>query len=234
MGLLFPPSYDTIYMAIKIIGAGLGRTGTLSLKLALEKLDLGPCYHMVELFQQPTSVELWKSARLTEKTKWDELFNDYNSVVDFPGCLYWLELYKRYHGSKVILTVRDFDSWYSSVVSTIYSEKPSLLTKLKFMMLYPFSNHTKNLLRAFQYVDKLIWTDLFEKRFNDKNFARSIFESHIQNVQSSIPEKDLLIYNIQSGWKPLCDFLDIEIPQRELFPHINTRNEFSTLMKKYY
>src|SRR5947208_7864431 len=107
-------------MAIQVIGAGLGRTGTLSLKAALEELGFGPCYHMIELITHPEQVVYWEAASAGQPVDWDALFAGYQAVVDYPGCRYYRELMRHYPEAKVILTVRDPETWYESCMATIY------------------------------------------------------------------------------------------------------------------
>src|SRR4028118_1909160 len=107
-------------MAIRVIGAGLGRTGTLSLKAALEEVGFGACYHMIELLGHPEQVHFWEAASRGEPVHWDALFAGYQSIVDYPGCRYYRTLMEHYPDAKVVLTVRDPDRWYESTRETIY------------------------------------------------------------------------------------------------------------------
>src|SRR5436309_15782365 len=105
---------------MKVIGAGFGRTGTLSVKAALEELGFGPCYHMVEVFDKPRHVELWQAAAEGKPIDWDELFAGYNAAVDWPACTFYQQLMQAYPAAKVLLTVREPQSWYESTKNTIY------------------------------------------------------------------------------------------------------------------
>ena len=96
-------------MALEVIGAGLGRTGTLSLKLALEHIGLGKCYHMSEMIAHlRTHLPLWVAAAKGQP-QWDAIFDGYRSSTDYPGCMFWRELVAKYPDAKVILTTRDPD-----------------------------------------------------------------------------------------------------------------------------
>ena len=105
---------------MKVIGAGFGRTGTMSLKVALEKLGFGPCYHMTEVFAHPEHTHFWLSAWRGEPADWEGVLGDYEATVDWPACTFYEELMERYPGAKVLLSVRDPDRWYESTRSTIY------------------------------------------------------------------------------------------------------------------
>src|SRR5438874_1357902 len=100
-------------MALKVIGSGLGRTGTMSLKLALEQLGFGPCHHMVEMFKRPQSAALWIAAA-EGKPDWDAIFEGYASMTDYPGVRYWRELIALFPDARVVHTIRDPDAWFES------------------------------------------------------------------------------------------------------------------------
>ncbi len=103
-----------------VIGAGFGRTGTLSLKKALEILGYDPCYHMTESLDN-FHIPFWERVYCGEKFSWNEIFDKYKATTDFPVCSYWDDILKEYPDSKVILTVRSPESWYKSFDETIYS-----------------------------------------------------------------------------------------------------------------
>ena len=126
---------------LKVIGAGYGRTGTKSLKTALEKLGYGKCYHMEELLSTPEHVKYWKDAMEGKPVNWEELFGQYGyqSAVDFPTSLYYKELAAYYPEAKVILSIRDAEKWYKSVYQTIYTFEPEAKVKLKMLLKMPFS-----------------------------------------------------------------------------------------------
>ena len=106
-------------MGLSVIGAGLWRTGTMSLKVGLEQLGFGPCHHMEELFADPIQVPPWQGAVAGEPTNWDAVFAGYNSTTDYPGAFFWRELAEFYPDAKVVLTVRTAESWWGSYSSTI-------------------------------------------------------------------------------------------------------------------
>src|SRR6476661_1464331 len=107
-------------MSIQIIGAGFGRTGTASLKIALEKLGYNKCYHMSELIQNPDQVVYWQTLQAGKEPDWEDLFKGYKATVDFPGCMYYKQMMVKYPDAKVILTLRDADKWWQSAHDTIY------------------------------------------------------------------------------------------------------------------
>ncbi|MEH0156872.1 sulfotransferase family protein [Limibacter armeniacum] len=212
-------------MSIKVIGAGFGRTGTKSLQVALEKLGYGKCYHMEELLRNPEGVTHWQDAFKKRHVDWDKLFEGYNAIVDFPGAMYYKELAAHYPNAKVILSMRDPESWYNSAYTTIFKFEPSLGNKLKMILSLPFSQLSRNLLKVIILNKKSIWGDLFEGQFKNKEFAIQKYKAHIEEVKSTIPKERLLIFDPKDGWEPLCSFLGKEVPS-EPFPRTNLKEGF--------
>ena len=195
-------------MGLQLIGAGLGRTGTLSLKLALEQLGFGPCYHMVEALMNPAHAPLWIGAA-DGQPQWDRLFSGYLSSVDYPGCMFWRELARDYPQAKVLLSVRDPDQWFQSTQETIFAE--GHLAQLEASPLRVFAAKT---------------TDGIRERIHDRDFMVEYFRRHNEAVRREIPPERLLVYEVGQGWEPLCRFLGVPVPERA-FPRANTREEFA-------
>jgi hypothetical protein len=157
---------------MQLIGAGFGRTGTLSLKIALEMLGFGPCYHMIEVFNKeknPTHLDLWDAVGRGEQIDWQELFKDYRATVDWPAATFYQELMACYPEAKALLSVRDPEKWYQSAMDTIYTFGKPPDTQ--------FANM----------VDNIIWEGTFGGRFPDKAAAMEIFQQHIAQVQQQVP-----------------------------------------------
>ncbi len=211
-------------MALEVIGAGHGRTGTLSLKAALEELGFGPCYHMVELLAHPEKVTYWEAAERDESVDWDALFEGYAAGVDFPVFRHYRTLAQNYPDAKVILTVRDPEKWYESALSTIYRAGPLPLQKALLALQLPFSPRLRKLIRVFRLAGK-VWQKDFGGRFEDKAYALKTFEAHIKEVKRVIPEERLLVYQVGEGWEPLCTFLNVPVPDKP-FPRLNDRLGF--------
>jgi hypothetical protein len=194
-------------MTLQVIGVGLGRTGTLSLKLALERLGLGPCYHMAELMMNPERTPLWIAAA-DGKPDWDAVFAGYSSTTDYPACLYWRELAAKYPEAKLILTKRDKDKWFESTQATIFSEP--MTARITGTPVEPF----------FQ---KTIWKNL-GPHIHDRAFMTSYFDKHNAAVEAGAAKKRLLVYDVAQGWEPLCKFLGVPVPDSP-FPKVNSREE---------
>ena len=202
---------------MKVFGAGFGRTGTMSLKIALEKLGTGPCYHMREVITHPSHIKLWYDiSRGGEYPNWNRLFSEFNSAVDFPVSLFYEQLINQFTDAKFILTLREFDKWYISTVNTIY-KVPNILPDWFKMVVYPI-----RMFIAMQV--NLIWVGLFKNKFSDRESTKLIYYEHIECVKKIIPTEKLLIYNVKEGWGPLCEFLDVEVPGIP-FPKVNDTAE---------
>lgn len=214
-------------MSIQVIGAGFGRTGTKSLQLALEILNFNKCYHMEALLRNPDHVKQWKNAYLEKPVDWDLIFKDYKAIVDFPGSMYYKELAIHYPEAKVILTTRDPDSWYKSALRTIFSFDPGVKLKMKMLLKLPFSSKARDLLNLVILNDKSIWKKFFEGKFKNKEYTISKFNTHIEEVKQTIPENRLLVFEVKQGWQPLCDFLNLPVPNIS-FPNTNSGEDFHT------
>ena len=195
---------------VKVVGAGFGRTGTLSLKSALEKLGCGPCYHMMEVFPRPEHVAMWHRLAFENLMDWDLLFRDFQATVDWPAARWWREIAAHYPEAKVLLSVRDPESWYKSMIDTIYQP-----------MKWPVPEGVPEIVRLQnEMVRKAILTETFDNRFEDKAFAIEVFKRHNQEVRDTIDPARLLVFDVKEGWAPLCRFLEVPIPD-EPFPRLN-------------
>jgi hypothetical protein len=198
-------------MALKVIGAGFGRTGTLSLKTALEELGFGRCYHMVDILRHPRHWKAWAEILHGRKADWDTLFRGYHAAVDWPVAAYYKDLMTVYPEAKVILTVRDPDRWHRSIMTTFYQAQRDFV--VQFMRIVPA-------LQEFLVgMEKAIWEGVFQNRLEDKAHAIAVFNSHIEEVKQVVPRERLLIFEAKHGWEPLCSFLDVPVPANKPYPH---------------
>jgi len=208
-------------MGLKVVGAGFGRTGTLSLKSALEKLGFGPCYHMLEVMRRPEHVEMWYRLAYGGRMDWDLLFNDFQSAVDWPAARYWRELADHYPNARVLLSVRDAESWYQSATDTIFNgmtmRLPDSVPELR--------------RRQLAMARKITLDDTFGGRFEDRTHAIEVFNRHIETVRATIDPARLLIFDVKEGWEPLCRFLRVPVPD-EQFPRVNDTATFQAMMKQ--
>lgn len=210
---------------MKVIGAGFGRTGTMSLKVALEELGFGPCYHMIEVFEHPEHAPLWEAAWRGEPVDFDDLLGGYEAAVDWPACAFYEELMERYPDAKVILTVRDPERWYESVRNTIYALSMTVtrsqLTRFVFALI---SLLRSGALARGDMAREIIWDGTFDGEFEDESYAIEVFNRHNEEVRRRVPEDRLLTFEVSEGWAPLCDFLGVEAPEKP-FPRLNDTAE---------
>lgn len=201
-------------MTLEILGAGLGRTGTKSLKLALEQLGFGPCHHMHEISENPALLHDWVAAARGEKMNWSNVFKDFRSQLDWPGTRYWRELADHFPDAKVILTVRDPGKWHESIMKTI-------------AVGFRTRNELSDLNRRamLDMANEMVGNQIFGGKIEDRDHAISIFNNHISEVQAEISPDRLLTFNVTQGWEPLCTFLGVPVPNTE-FPYTNTTTEF--------
>lgn len=198
---------------LQVIGAGLGRTGTLSLRQALVRLGFAPCDHMHENFDHPERFSLWAEAlrrkTASEPIDWRPLLAGYQAVVDWPGAHFWRELTAAHPEAKVILTVRDPRRWIESIQATIF----------------PFLDRLDEDGGPALPGD-VIRTHTFDDRFSDHAHCQAVFAQHNQAVQETIAADRLLVFDVKQGWEPLCAFLGVPVPDQERFPHANDTAAF--------
>src|SRR5581483_11275643 len=199
-------------MTLKVIGAGFGRTGTMSLKLALEQLGFGPCYHMVEVFKHQ-AFDLWyEASKDPAHADWATIFKGYQSTVDWPNATYWKELADAYPDAKVILTERDPDEWFDSTQATIFNDVTT-------------SGGPDGPQGGFVRMVRAVVGALFDQRLHDREVCTRVFREHNARVRATIPPERLLVYEVAQGWGPLCAFLGVPVPDAPM-PKTNTTEEF--------
>jgi hypothetical protein len=184
-------------MTLKVIGSGLGRTGTMSLKLALEQLGLGPCHHMVEVFMHPETAPLWVEAG-HGPGDWEKIFDGYQSVVDYPGARFWKELADYYPEARIIHSVRDPGRWFESTQETIFAPGGGP------------AGRPGPMKEFFEVV-----TEGISGQLHDRDAMIDHFNRHTETVKATIPPERLLVYEASHGWGPLCAFLGVPVPPRE-------------------
>lgn len=199
-------------MSLNVIGAGVGRTGTYSLKLAINQIGLGPCHHMEEvLHNMPTQVPLW-SAAVSGQPNWSRTYAAYKSAVDWPTAGFFHELALEYPTAKFVLTVRDPERWADSFNATIYKLLGSI-------------DEAPQEKRAWlQMATEVIAKTGFPLGLDHDELVQA-FNSHNKAVEEAVPASRLLVFEVKNGWRPLCNFLEVPIPTTD-FPRTNHREEF--------
>lgn len=201
-------------MGLSVIGAGFGRTGTMSLKLALEQLGLGPCHHMEEVFDNPDQVPPWKAAIDGEPVDWDKIYDGYNSTADWPGAHFSKELADYYSDAKIVLTARPVDSWWESYSKTIMQYLVELPDGLP--------PHIDTMAHA---VIDMLGEKTFKSTIHDEQAAKSAYLSHVEHMTTSYADGRVLSFDVKDGWEPLCEFLGKPVPDGD-FPRSNNSEEF--------
>lgn len=194
-------------MPLHVVGAGVGRTGSHSLKAALEALLGGTCHHMVEVLAHPEEIPVWTDAIEGRPVDWDRLMAPYVAQVDWPGASFWPELLAANPDALVILSVRDPESWYTSATNTIFQglDRPDV---------DPWMSSMRHLLG-----------DRFCNDFADKAAMIAAFDEHNNLVRRQVRPDRLLEWTAGDGWEPICAALGRPVPD-EPFPHTNTTEEF--------
>ena len=203
-------------MTLRVVGAGLGRTGTHSLKLAFEQLLGGPCYHMIEVLGRPDQAAAWSGAARGEESDWTTFLAGYVATVDWPAASFWRELVANAPDAVVVLSIRDSEAWWKSASETIFAvldrgappDDPGAVAELEMI------------------------SDVVDRRFTsewrDRDSAIAAYNAHNEDVRASVSPGRLVEWWPGDGWAPLCAALDIDLPS-EPFPHVNTKSEFRAM-----
>jgi hypothetical protein len=203
-------------MELQVVGAGVGRTGTESFKLGLERLLGGRCYHMLELIANPDGFRHWIRAAEDDMPDWDEVFDGYVAAVDWPAAAFWPEISAAYPDALVLLSVRNSaEEWYRSASQTIFSIPPDKM---------PGDN-------AFAAAFFAMMAKRFTAELGDPVKAMAAYEAHNQRVRDTIPPERLLEWRPGEGYGPICAALDLAEPD-EPFPHVNTTEMFQSRVRE--
>jgi hypothetical protein len=201
---------------MRVVGAGLGRTGTHSLKLALEQLLGEPCYHMIEVFGRPDDIPVWQDALDGQAPAWPTFLADFGAAVDWPVAAFWRELSAAFPAAVVLLSTRDVDDWWTSASNTIFEavergappEEPVFVAQMAMVR------------------------NLFDQRFTagwrDEATAKAAYLEHNDTVRAAVPAERLVEWQPGDGWAPICAALDVPVPT-DPFPHVNTTSEFRAM-----
>ncbi|MFD1343229.1 sulfotransferase family protein [Litorisediminicola beolgyonensis] len=193
-------------MALSVIGAGFGRTGTDSLKRALEMLGYNPCYHMYEVLPHQDRVDMWRGILGGAiSPDWDAVFEGYSATVDWPTAHYWRELAMHYPDAKIVLSWRSPESWYASMDSTILQ----IMRAETDPATIPYK----------------LGKAVFGGHYDDPEHVMGVYRRHVEEVRDEFGPDRLLTYELGSGWEPLCTFLGCAVPD-EPYPTGNDGEQF--------
>lgn len=202
-------------MALEVIGSGFGRTGTRSLKDALEVLGYGPCHHMEEVFANPGQVDHWRAIARGEPVDLAEVFDGYRAQIDWPGAHVWRTASEVFPEARVIHSTRPPDRWWASFSRTI----GKLLEHYRGIPLPP---HIAAMMEA---AEEFVGQQTFGGNWTDRDAAIAAFERREAEVRSAIPADRLLAFDVAEGWEPLCAFLGQPVPDQP-FPRLNQSEDF--------
>jgi hypothetical protein len=209
-------------MALEVIGAGAGRTGTQSLKVALERLLGGPCYDMWDLMKNPNHVPVWEQALDGQRVEWETIFAQYRAAVDWTAASFYSELADAYPDAIVMLSSRDPDAWWQSVSRTVFEALSS----------EPQADETP--LAQALVPARLFTLKMLAKRFtpdwSDEQAAKEAFVRHNDSVRAAVPKDRLVEWRPGDGWEPICAALGQPVPA-EPFPHVWTTDEFRSTFR---
>ncbi|ORY62132.1 P-loop containing nucleoside triphosphate hydrolase protein [Pseudomassariella vexata] len=211
---------------MKVLLLGVGRTGTASMRAAMQQLGYVDTYHMMSCsIENPPDALLWMDAlkakydgvgKPFEREDWDKLLGNAQAVCDWPACAFAEELIQAYPEAKVVLTGRDVDSWHASTMKTVY---------------WRVTDHELRWLSNFSWAASMYYPML--KKFFDTFFegdfpnrGKDVYKRHYENVKSLVPPENLLEFRVQDGWEPLCEFLGERVPYGQKFPKVNDNNDF--------
>lgn len=212
---------------MRVIGAGFLRTGTTSLALALDQLGYGPCYNMRTLLAEPQRAADWVAAEKNpELADWHRIFDGFDSAVGSPSTPFWREIAAAFPEAKIILTVRDPQSWYesaSATISKVIGPQPLAMRLLTWMN----SRHDvdNDLARTLEDMQQRVWEREVGGNFTNREHTIAVFKEHIAAVQDYFPASRLLVFSARAGWGPLCAFLGVPEPSGP-FPRENDRDTF--------
>jgi sulfotransferase family protein len=198
-------------MTLRIVGAGLGRTGTTSLKAALERLLGGPCHHMMEVFAHPEQIPAWHAAARADMPDWHALLRDYRATVDWPSAAFWPEISAAFPDAVILLSVRDPASWWKSASSTIFTTIARAPEPWRAMVM--------EMMRA-----------RFTPKLDDRDACLAAYDRWYADARARIPRDRLLEWRASDGWKPICERLGVAIPD-EPFPHANKTEDFQAMVR---
>jgi hypothetical protein len=204
---------------MKVIGAGFGRTGTTSTKVALQKLGFGPCLHMIDTLANQDLAAVFLGAHNGEPTDWVAALDEWESTIDWPSCSFYKAHMEAFPDAKVILNIRDSEGWYKSVNDTIFP-----------VARHNASNPETSDRTSVKMIKAVIWEGDMEGQFEDKDYAISLYEKHNQEVQEYVPADRLLVFDVKQGWEPFCSFLGVDVPD-EPFPHANDTESFKAMIQ---
>jgi Sulfotransferase domain len=211
---------------MQLLGVGFGRTGTMSLKGAIEELGF-PCFHMIDLItgeNRDRDLPYWIKIGNDEPVDWDEVFEPWEATVDWPAASRWEQLIDAFPDAAVLLNYRDFDGWYKSVENTILAVKQAARAG----ELREDANREGPKPELWGVIEQLIWQGDFQDKFEDREWVRQMYFDRMETIKSTVPSNRLIVWELGTdGWEPICEALGVDVPDKP-FPRLHDTNEFRT------
>jgi hypothetical protein len=206
-------------VTLRVVGAGVGRTGTASLQIALQQLLGGRCYHMGETFGRPADVPVWHAAAEGRMPDWHEFLAEYVATVDWPACAFWRQLADAFPDAIVLLSTRaSADAWWKSAHDTIFQVHKREIPPEQADVMVPQLE-----------MAEAVFTRTFAPDWEDEVAAKRAYEAHNAAVRAEVPSDRLVEWQPGDGWAPLCDALGVPVPD-DPFPHVNTTADFRAMI----
>jgi hypothetical protein len=202
-------------MSLHIIGPGFGRTGTRSLKSALEMLGFDPCHHMQTLFADPVQLAFWKTLAARGPVDWHEVFAGFRSQIDWPGAHVWRELLQAFPEARVVFSTRPAEAWWDSYARTVG----------RLRRLYPTMPVPANVAETLDAMRQVMIRRGIDPEMRERDAAIGAFHRQLAEVRAEVPAERLLVFAIGDGWAPLCNFLGVAVPNVP-FPRLNDGGDF--------
>jgi hypothetical protein len=207
-------------MALRVVGAGLGRTGTASLQLALQQLLGGRCYHMGETFGRPDDIAVWHAAVCGSPPDWNAFLTEFVAAVDWPACAFWRELADANPDAIVLLSTRSSaDAWWKSANDTIFQVPHR-----------PIPEDAPPVFAAQMAMVKDMFANTFTPDWEDEATAKRAYEEHNAAVRAAVRPDRLVDWQPGDGWEPICAALGVAVPD-DPFPHVNTTADFRAMLE---
>jgi len=214
-------------MSLSVIGTGLSRTGTTTLRKVLEELGFSPCYNSTELFIRPRGIEFWEGLEQGEEVDFENFFSNYNGIIGFPGYIFHQQLKAEYPDARVILSYREPEEWYEDISKTVFESVSSHVNKAYAEEVRSFDPYLADCIERIHALQlRILEENYFEGRFADKDYAVQRYVEWNEGIKDIYSEDELLVYQVTEGWEPVCKFLGVPVPEGKEFPHLNHPKTF--------
>nr|XP_039269515.1 uncharacterized protein LOC120344382 [Styela clava] len=198
---------------MKVIVAGLPNTGTEAVEAALSSLG----YNVYGRDEHVLLLGNGWGKILNEHSTIDdvrEMYKDVDAVADVPACYFWEEILMAYPDSKIIFTKHTDENVWADGIADLIKKGHSDCDKDFLTMTSPTMRRISN--RVEIPMERLVYgfspPGMFSKLYVNKSLAKKRYRAHNAHVLENSPKDQLLEYRVSDGWKPLCEFLGVDVP----------------------